>query len=195
MIGKTFAHYLAVIIGASKPETQTTAAERKLLASHLPGMKRIVEVGVYEGFTTRVLAEGSDADAVIYGVDPFLTGRLGVSWGMQVAKHYNREYVSNGKLQLVRAFSANVGNRVPPQVDFVFIDADHSLAGITSDWALWSERVRSGGIIALHDTLLTPDRPSSAEFGSHKYFRSHIQHDERFARVAHVDSLAVLRRR
>ncbi|MDP2829673.1 MAG: class I SAM-dependent methyltransferase [Sulfuricellaceae bacterium] len=195
MIGKTFAHYVAVAIGSELPQTQTTEAERALLMQHLPGRKRIVEIGVFEGFTTRVLAEASDPDGTIYGVDPFFTGRLGISWGFMIAKSYNRKYLASGKLKFVRSFSTGVGDKVPETVDFIFIDADHSLAGITADWTFWSERIESGGIIALHDTLLTPDRLQSAEFGSHQYFRSHIQHDSRFRIVGKAGSLSILSRR
>jgi len=195
LIGKTFLHFLAVSAGISLPQTQTSADERNLLKKYLPGRKRIVEVGVYEGFTTRVLAEASDHDAVVYGVDPFFAGRLGISWGYLITRKYNKNYISNGKLKIVRTLSTEVGNRVPTQVDFVFIDADHSLAGITADWQFWSQRVACGGIIALHDTLLKPSQPDTAVLGSHKYFESHIRLDPYFEVIAKADSLSVLRRR
>ncbi len=192
MFGKTFMHYIAVALGSELPQTQTTAAERDLLIQYLPGRKTIVEIGVYEGFTTRLLADAADPNATIYGVDPFFKGRAGISWGLCIAETYNRKQREAGKVKLVRKLSNEVGNSVPQKVDFVFIDADHSLEGIKSDWAFWSERVDQDGIIALHDTLLTPERPQSAEFGSHQYFRSHIQHDPRFKIVGQRDSLAVL---
>ncbi len=195
MIGKTFIHYLAVSAGISLAQTQTSSDERNLLKKYLPGRKRIVEVGVYEGFTTRALADASDHDAVVYGVDPFFAGRLGISWGYLITRKYNRNCISNGKLKIVRTLSTEVGNRVPTQVDFVFIDADHSLSGISADWQFWSQRVTSGGIIALHDTLLKPGQPDTAVLGSHKYFDSHIRHDPYFEVIATADSLAVLRRR
>jgi predicted O-methyltransferase YrrM len=184
-----------VKIGVRLPQTQTTENERMLLCKQLPGRKRVVEVGVFEGFTTRVLADASDPDATVYGVDPFLTGRLGISWGLLIAESHNRKHLSSGKLKLVRTLSAEVGDCVPRTVDFIFIDADHSLAGITVDWAFWSTRVETGGIIALHDTLSPPDRPPSTELGSHQYFRTHIQHDSRFRIIGQVDSLSVLSKR
>jgi predicted O-methyltransferase YrrM len=195
LIGQTFAHYVAVALGAGVPHTQTSKEERDLLTRHLPGRKRIVEVGVFEGFTTRVLVDASDPDAVLYGVDPFFPGRLGICWGELIAKRYNGKPLSTGKLQLVRALSVEVGTRVPETVDFVFIDADHSLQGITSDWDFWSRRVDRGGIIALHDTVLLPGRSQASELGSHQYFRTRIRHDARFDIVAQVDSLSILSKR
>ena len=53
-------HYLHVLSGRDRPQTQTTNAERAILVSHLPGRKRIIEIGVFEGFTTHLLAESSE---------------------------------------------------------------------------------------------------------------------------------------
>lgn len=195
MIGRTFAHYVSVMCGVGSPQTQTTEAERELLKVHVRGRKRVVEIGVFEGFTTRILAEACDPDSVIYGVDPFFKGRLGLAWGLGIAKSYNRAYLASGKVKFVRTLSTKVGDKVPAEVDFVFIDADHSLRGIAEDWAFWSGRLVAGGIVALHDTILVPGQPASAELGSHQYFRSHIRSDSRFDLVGQIDSLSVLRKR
>lgn len=36
-------------------------------------------------------------------------------------------------------------------IDFLFIDGDHSEAGVHADYRIWQPRVRSGGWIGLHD--------------------------------------------
>lgn len=195
MIGKSALHYVRVVAGLDEPRTQTTLAERNLLATFLPGGKRIVEIGVFEGRTTRMLAERADADAVIYGIDPFFSGRLGICWGERIARSYNGRHLASGKLCLVPKFSTDVDGDVPMPVDLVFIDGDHSLDGITKDWAYWTERVTPGGIIALHDTLLTPEKPPGYMLGSIEYFRDHIRHDSRFELLRQQDSMSVLRRR
>ncbi len=195
MIGKSALHYARVILGIDEPQTQTTSAERELLASFLPGAKRIVEIGVFEGLTTRMLAERSDSDAVIYGIDPFFTGRLGISWGERIARSYNSRHLASGKLRLVPKLSTNVDGEVPTPVDFVFIDGDHSLDGVTKDWAYWTERLKPGGVIAMHDTLLTPEKPPGYTLGSIDYFRNFICHDARFELLCQQDSMSVLKKR
>ncbi len=192
--GRTALHYLHVLSGRELPQTQTTDAERAALVSYLPGRKRIVEVGVFEGFTTRLLAESSDCDAVVYGVDPFFRGRLGISWGLKIATTYNRQFLRSGKLKLVRAMSTQVADAVPLSVDYVFIDADHAIKAIAADWTFWSDRLRLGGTIALHDVILVPGKSHASEFGSHKYFRTHIRNDRRFEIIAQQDSLAILKK-
>jgi predicted O-methyltransferase YrrM len=195
VIGQSVLHYARVVAGLDLPQTQTTAAEREMLAAFLSGAKRIVEIGVFEGFTTRMLAERSDSDSVVYGIDPFFTGRLGISWGERVARNYNSRHLSIGKVRLIAKLSTEVDGDVPMPVNFVFIDGDHSFAGITADWAYWSERLGSRGIIALHDTLLTAEKPKGYTLGSIEYFRDHISHDPRFEIMAQQDSLSVLRKR
>lgn len=195
MIGRSALHYVRVLLGVDTPQTQTTSAERDLLASFLPGAKTIVEIGVFEGYTTRMLAERSDQDAVIYGVDPFYTGRLGISWGERIARSVNGQHLASGKVRFVKKLSTAVDGDVPTPVDYVFIDGDHSLAGITADWAFWGERLATGGIMALHDTLLTPDKPAGYTLGSIEYYRDHIRYDAAFETVAQRDSLSVLKKR
>lgn len=195
MIGKTVLHYLGVLLGASHPETQTTAAERAAIANRLPGAKVIVEIGVYEGFTTRFLAEHADEDATIYGIDPFLPGRLGVCWSEGIARHAVKDHLRTGRVKLVKTLSTQTGNAIPQSVDFVFVDGDHSLKGITADWTHWRERVRRGGIIALHDSFLTPDKPDGYTLGSIDFFHDHIRHDDAFEMIEQQDSLSILRKR
>jgi predicted O-methyltransferase YrrM len=195
LIGHAVLHYARVLARLDQPQTQTTRAERELLVSFLPGAKRVVEIGVFEGFTTRILAERADADAIVYGVDPFFAGRLGICWGERIARSYNRRHLASGKVRFIAKFSTEVGSEVRTPVDFVFIDGDHSLPGISADWAYWSERVAPGGVIALHDTLLTPDKPEGYTLGTIAYFHDYIRHDPRFDIVGQQDSLSVLRKR
>lgn len=194
MIGRSVVHYARVVIGLDQPNTQTTLAERDVLVSFLPGAKRIVEIGVFEGFTTHVLAESADSDAIIYGIDPFFSGRLGISWGERIARRYNGKALASGRIRFVNKLSTEVCGEVPTPVDYVFIDGDHSISGIMADWSYWSARLAPGGIIGLHDTLLTPEKPPGYTLGSIEYFHHHIRHDARFELVKQQDSLSVLRK-
>jgi cephalosporin hydroxylase len=44
-------------------------------------------------------------------------------------------------------------------IDFLFIDADHTAAGVTRDVELYRPLVRPGGLIGLHDICHHPDHP------------------------------------
>lgn len=46
-------------------------------------------------------------------------------------------------------------------VDFLFIDGDHSLEGVTADYRDYGPLVRPGGLIAFHDIVLRQVTPTS----------------------------------
>jgi Methyltransferase domain len=55
---------------------------------------------------------------------------------------------------LVRGYSAEVSIQFKREsLDFVYIDANHSLPYVIQDISLWSEKVRPGGIVAGHDYI------------------------------------------
>ena len=192
MIGRSIAHTINVLVGNEAPHTQTTPEERAELVRYLPGAKTIVEIGVFEGASTALLAVNADRDATIYGIDPMFPGRLGICWGEIVAKHVTKSERSTGRVRLVKRMSYEASNQVAGPVDFMFIDGDHSLEGIRRDWETWAPRIRPGGIMALHDSFLAPN--SSQTLGSQKFYEDVISHDTRFKQIARQGSLSVLRR-
>lgn len=54
------------------------------------------------------------------------------------------------------------------QVDFLFIDGDHSYEGVKLDFEMYSPLVRKGGLIAFHD--IAPN-PEVSEYGVAKYWQ------------------------
>jgi hypothetical protein len=57
-----------------------------------------------------------------------------------------------------------------PEVDFLFIDGDHSYEGVKKDFEMYSPLVKSGGLIAFHDIVDT-DLIRSAGHGVHIFWR------------------------
>lgn len=47
------------------------------------------------------------------------------------------------------------------QVDFLFIDGDHTEAGVEADYRTYSRLVRKGGIVAFHDIAEKQDQPGN----------------------------------
>jgi predicted O-methyltransferase YrrM len=48
------------------------------------------------------------------------------------------------------------------EVDFLFIDGDHTYQGVKQDFQMYSPLVRKGGIVAFHD-IATPDLTGECE--------------------------------
>lgn len=189
-------HFLLWSVGLAPAETQTTDAERDCLARHAAGRHRLVEIGVWHGVTTARLRQVMALNAELLAVDPFPTGRLGFSAQRIIARR-EVDRVPNGSVRWVRATGYEVGRayaatgKLP--VEFAFIDGDHSYGGLSGDWTAWSPLIAVGGIVALHDSRSTPQRPID-DAGSVRFTNTVILKDPRFTVVDAVDSLTVLAR-
>jgi predicted O-methyltransferase YrrM len=189
-------HFALWALKLAKAETQTSERERASLALHVAGKKRVVEIGVWHGVTTKILRHAMAPDGILLGVDPYPKGRFGFSVQRFIAR---REVgrVRNGTMtwqrltgvEAAKVYAAD--NAAPP--DFIFIDGDHSYEGLRGDWEAWSSLVAPQGIIALHDSCSSAERDIEGA-GSVIFTRETIVTDPRFRVLETVDTLTVLRR-
>lgn len=166
------------------------------MARHASRRERPVEIGVWQGVTTRRLRAAMAPDAELWAIDPYVRGRLGVSFPELIA-HGEVDLVENGRVRWVKSTAAEAARKWTQEArepaDFVFVDGDHSWDGISTDWNAWSGLVAAGGIVALHDSRSTPARPIE-DAGSVRFTREYILKDSRFRVVDEVDSLTVVER-
>lgn len=193
-MASAFLHYLRCKFGIDSPNTQTSTRERETIKKYAQGAGTAVEIGVFEGVNTVTIASSISNSGKLYAIDPFFTGRLGICYYKQIALMNLKRNKLLSKVQVLPMFSQDAVDKVPVQPDFIFIDGDHTVDGITRDWRDWSARLKPGGIIALHDTSIPAHDPKVATLGSYQYFESHIRHDNRFTIVETADSLNVLRK-
>jgi predicted O-methyltransferase YrrM len=119
--------------------------------------KYIMEIGTYRGGTLFVFSQLADSRATIISLD-FHFSFLGKVYGA-LQKPLLRKFVRNGKsLYLLRQNSHLPGTiKVVRDIlgghdlDFLFIDGDHSYDGVREDFMMYSPLVREGGLIAFHD--------------------------------------------
>jgi predicted O-methyltransferase YrrM len=193
--GKTIVHTIRYLIRLDAAATQTSPPEREMLSRFACGRRRAVEIGVFEGATTALIAKNMAPDGKLYAVDPFFSGRLGICWGKVIAKREIKRSGVGDRISLVEALSHDAAAIITENdFDFIFIDGDHSLPAIRQDWGDWSGRIVSGGVALLHDTQVPQHNPRVRELGSYQYFQETISHDPRFELLDLVDSLSVLRR-
>ena len=194
MKGNALIHYIKYLLGIEKPETQTTANERKAIKKYATNAMLAVEIGVFEGVNTVIIAEALHPEGKLFGIDPFFKGRLGICYHEKIT----RNAISRGRLQhkikLLSLLSYNAVDEVTESIDFIFIDGDHTYDGFIRDWNDWSGKVKTNGIIALHDTAEPAHDPSVKNLGSYRYFNEHVKSDNRFQVIETVDSLNVLKK-
>jgi SAM-dependent methyltransferase len=79
---------------------------------------------------------------------------------MAMEESKRRTQFANPRNVIIRSETAEAAALFPTMsCDFVFIDADHSFAGVTADLAAWFSRVKPGGWLCGHDW----DHPDQGE--------------------------------
>jgi predicted O-methyltransferase YrrM len=178
-----------------QPHTQTTLPERKALEKYAAGTSTAIEIGVFEGVNTVIICKTMAKEGKAFGIDPFFKGKFGLCYHKIIAQlHLKRNRVGK-KVDLIEKLSFDAAGDVPEKVDFIFIDGDHSYEGIHKDWQLYADKVKPGGIIALHDTTIIAAEIDWVVQGSVHYYNEVIKKDERFEWVETVDRMNILRKK
>ena len=189
MRGNLFLHWLLYHARVQRAQTQTTEVERQALRRHAAGRRAIVEIGVYEGVSSRLLRETMAPDGTLWCVDPFFPGRLGFSFGLSIARSEVAKS-KNGEVHFVTKLSHDAAQGWPEPIDMVFIDADHSYEAVKQDWDDWSPHVVPGGVIALHDSFPVEGKVS-AGLGPVRLVRELAETDCGFKVIDRVESVTV----
>ena len=112
--------------------------------------KVILEIGVRQGFTFRACVETWNPDIAI-GIDKEELQDLPAWNGIPILPDAHYLWGHNSHLpSTLEEVKEILGDR---KIDFLFIDGDHSLEGVTKDWEMYKDLVRPGGIVAFHDVL------------------------------------------
>lgn len=192
--GDELIHFVKFMLGAETPKTQTTVMEQLAIIKYSSEAESAVEIGVFEGFNTLNIAKSLKKSGKLYAIDPFLKGRLGVCYGELISEKYIKRAGLKSKVNFIKKYSFEASDIVPEEVDFIFIDGDHSYESIKKDWNVWSDKIKINGIMALHDTSVPSHNSAVKDLGSYKFYNETIQNDWRFLKLETVDSMNVLKR-
>lgn len=116
------------------------------------------EIGVAFGGHAEAILKNTDVSR-LYGVDPYFH-RDGYDDPMNFAQPQfddlyeyavNRLSLFDGRYSHIRKESTDAVKDVCDEIDFVYIDAEHSYNGVYTDICTWFQKIRTGGLIAGHD--------------------------------------------
>lgn len=148
-------------------------------------LKTGVEVGVAFGGHSEYIMKNTGVER-LYGVDRYRHDP-GYADPMNLPqKEFDQVYqdVKNrlsaygSRFELIREDSEKAGSLISEQIDFVYIDAEHSYEGVLKDIAVWFKKVRTGGIISGHD-YRHPDFPGVSKAVDEYFSRFNWEvHDE-----------------
>jgi predicted O-methyltransferase YrrM len=156
----TQANSLAEKVRLALRETRFTAVQRSTEILKLCervrdlGAARLCEIGTREGGSLALFAQVASPAAHLLSVD--------IKYAEDLARGYPCFARPRQRLTLLEADSHHPQTLTKvrrwlgrEQLDFLFIDGDHSLTGVRRDFEMYAPLVRRGGLIAFHD--IVPD--------------------------------------
>ena len=125
----------------------------------------VVEIGTALGGTLYLWTQAAADDALVISID-LPGGPFGGGYPACREPFYRAFGRAGQSLELIRGDArapetrTDVDRRLAGRpVDFLFIDADHTYAGVLANVQLYGPRVRAGGLIAFHDIRPNPRDP------------------------------------
>jgi predicted O-methyltransferase YrrM len=163
--------------------------------------KNVLEIGSYFGYSLHHWLYYSALNAKVISIDLPISDFCGVNDDRVPVQEYviKNEWKTwtrrnKNKLQLIRDSSLKQGtifqvdNLLENQpIDFLFIDGDHRYDAVKTDFINYGQKVRSGGLIALHDIgyaeeggvhKLWDELIKESDFEIHKTLRLHPSNEK-----------------
>jgi hypothetical protein len=188
------AHFVGYFTGLRGAATQTTVAERELLAELAARSRVLVEVGVFEGVSSLVLRGGMPADASLFLIDPLPVGRLRFSPQWCIARReVNRS--AKGSVTFLRKTAAEAIADWSRPVDLLFYDAHNDYEGVRRDFELWAPKLANTGHYLLHTSRMSPAKPVEPHTGTIRFANEIESLYPEFKVCRFVDSITVVGRR
>ena len=133
------------------------------LAEQAQRAQTLVEIGCWMGRSTRALADNKPQTATLHCIDTWRGSENEIVHRKMIADLggedpiftiFRHNLFDCDNLVVHRGRSEDVRPELDPlcgRVDFLFIDGNHTFAGVETDIRLYKELVTPGGVIAGHD--------------------------------------------
>lgn len=145
------------------------------------------EIGSWKGKSTLVLAESGRG----YAIDTF-TGS---------AEHGDvdtfADFIQNTQhLKNVTAIRGDfrIAHEYIPELDFLYLDADHSYEATKEAFEMYAPKVKKGGVVVLHDAWGYDGDTEKSEYPGVQKFALEILEDERWEHLENVRRCLAIRR-
>jgi len=120
------------------------------------GFKEGAEIGVSKGVNSRALLD-KYPEMKLYAVDPWIQYKLGRK---SMRTQSQQERILRGAKARLEGFNVEFVRKTSMDaladfedgsLDWVYIDGNHHFDYVAPDLIFWSKKVKSGGIVGLHD--------------------------------------------
>lgn len=134
--------------------TYTTADELFILYDLAKSLETIsigVEIGSYTGASSLMIAKGLNKYSKLYCIDTWENDAMTEgNWNTYDVFSKNTQLVAN-KINTVKSNSTDAAIGFNKEIDFLFIDGDHSYDGVKADVDAWFVKLKRSGVIIMHD--------------------------------------------
>ena len=155
LLDQSYSGFIGGWYGKLKPSQ--VKEEFSLLLDRFQNLKpkNILEIGTANGGTLLLFIKLSYPEARIVSID-LPNGKFGggySKWRIPLYKSFkNKSVFLIRKNSQIKSTLQEV-RKIFNEVDFLFIDADHTYEGVKRDFELYAPLVKKGGIIAFHDIV------------------------------------------
>ena len=189
-------HPVFAWLGFRPVEGQHTPEEHVALKKWAAGKASLVEIGVAEGASAVALREVMAPGGCLSLIDPFHLSRMRGVNATKRAAHRAVARCPNGRVAWIEQLSTAAVKDWSRPIDFLFIDGDHSEAGVEQDWQQWHRFVVPGGIVVFHDAAVFPGGWTGPDWGPVRLVDRLFRNGELpgWRITEQVDSLVVIER-
>ena len=145
--------------------------------------KTIMEIGSRHGRSILRLSEAAMPSlerVIVIDLPGSLWGRDNSEQALSNCANHLRDRGIEVNVHLIDSHSREahaLAQRERNNVDFLFIDGDHTYTGVQNDYLWFSQCVRSGGAVAFHDISATPGMACAGHYVEVPKFWNEIKKD------------------
>lgn len=61
------------------------------------------------------------------------------------------------RIEILRGYSGEIRDQIPSDLEFCFVNGDHTWSGIDTDLTIVVEKLAPGKVVCLHDVFVPPN--------------------------------------
>ena len=113
-----------------------------------------VEIGVAQGFHSMGILDNLPNLKTLYLIDPYINNKFLNEFTKNILE--NNEY--NKKVKFIRKMSYHAIKDIPENIDFIYIDGNHSYRIVKNDIEMYHKKVKIGGIFGGDDYIKNTEK-------------------------------------
>ena len=128
----------------------------------------MIEIGSFAGESTQIFLDSGKVSK-IYCIDPWTKGYddedIASQQNEYAEKIFDKKFVNDERVVKIKAYSDIAVDLVPDDVDFVYVDGNHTYEWVKKDIENYKKKIKKDGLIGGHDSTHLPIMKALDECG------------------------------